>query len=208
MHYFFSMFSLLAIIGHVSGQVTEGRSERSIDRDNGSELTVSNGMSWGSWGLKSMCPSGWYAAGFSLKVERPIGAGDDTALNGIRLLCVDRSKGSSGSHERHASIESDLGHWGEWTDIKWCHSGFLKAFQLRVESHQGFAYDDMAANNIRFTCSDGFLLQGDGTAWGDWGNWSPKCKGTGICGTQTRIEAPQGSGDDTALNDVRMFCCD
>ncbi|CAM4664127.1 unnamed protein product [Leuciscus chuanchicus] len=207
MHHFFSMmFSLLAIIGHVSSRPAEGRSERSIDRYYRSELTVSNGMSWGSWGFRSMCPSGTYAAGFSLKVERPIGRGDDTALNGIRLHCVDRSKESSGVHD-YTSIESDVGNWGDWTDIKWCHSGHLTSFQLRVESSQGKG-DDTAANNIRFTCSGGEVLEGDGTDWGNWGNWSPNCMGKGICGIKTRVEGSQGRGDDTALNDVRMFCCD
>ncbi|XDV37975.1 hypothetical protein PO909_007481 [Leuciscus waleckii] len=147
MDFFSMMFSLLAIIGHVSSRPAEGRSERSIDRYYRSELTVSNGMSRGSWGFRSMCPSGMYAAGFSLKVERPIGRGDDTALNGIRVHCVDRSKESSGVHD-YTSIESDVGNWGDWTDIKWCHSGYLKSFQLRVESSQGKG-DDTTANNIR-----------------------------------------------------------
>ncbi|XDV37981.1 hypothetical protein PO909_007484 [Leuciscus waleckii] len=206
MHHFFSMmFSLLAIIGYVSGQSTEGPSERSIDRPYRSELTVSNGMSWGSWGFKSMSPSGRYAAGFSLKVESYLlFGGDDTALNGIRLYCVDQSKDSND----YSSIESDVGGWGEWTDVKWCPSGFLSAFQLKVESPQGKG-DDTAANNIRFKCSGGDVLYGGGTNWGEWGFWSPTCEGTGICGIQTRIEQSQGSeGDDTALNDVRMFCCD
>lgn len=206
MHHIFSMmFSLLAIIGHVSSQSAESRSEWSVHRHYRSELTVSNGMKWGSWGYKSMCPIGRYAAGFSLKVERSVGRGDDTALNGIRLHCVDRSKESSGSHD-YTSIESDVGNWGQWTDIHWCHSGYLTAFQLRVESSQGIG-DDTAANNIKFTCSGGYYLQGDGTGWGNWGHWSPTCMGKGICGIKTRIEESQGIGDDTALNDVRMFCC-
>ncbi|XP_051734801.1 vitelline membrane outer layer protein 1-like [Ctenopharyngodon idella] len=210
MRHFFSMFLLLAIIGlHVSVQSTRRPSDWSLNADYPSLLTVSNGMKWGSWGHKSMCPSGMYAAGFSLKVEEASHAfHDDSSLNGIRLHCVNPSRKSSGSYGRYASIESDVGHWGEWTDIKWCPSGFLKAFQLRVESAQG-AGDDTAANNIRFSCSDGFLLQGDGTAWGDWGDWSPKCKGKGICGIKTRILEPQGFfGDDTALNDVQMYCCE
>ncbi|XDV37956.1 hypothetical protein PO909_007473, partial [Leuciscus waleckii] len=131
---------------------------------------------------------------------------DDTALNGIRLYCVDRSKGSSGSHD-YTSIESDVGRWGKWTDIKWCSSGYLTSFQLRVESSQGDG-DDTAANNIKFTCSGGEVLEGYSTDLGNWGNWSPTCTGKGICGIKTRIDEPQGRGDDTALNDVRMFCCD
>ncbi|XP_048036180.1 vitelline membrane outer layer protein 1-like isoform X1 [Megalobrama amblycephala] len=204
-----SMFLLLAIIGqHVSVQSTVRPYERSTHiryKSVLSVLTVSNGMSWGSWGDQDMCPSGTYAAGFSLRVEEPSHVMyDDTSLNGIRLHCVYPSKGS---HELYATIESDVGNWGKWTNIKWCPSGFLKAFQLRVESSQGVG-DDTAANNIRFSCSDGVVLTGDGTGWGNWGNWSPVCDGRGICGIKTRVENPQGNGDDTALNDVQMYCCD
>ena len=202
MHHFISFpFTLLARIGLlVSVQSTGRRSERSTHRSYTSVLTVSNGMSWGSWGDQDMCPSGTYAAGFSLRVEPHIN-GDDTALNGIRLHCLYPSRVSG------ANVVSNAGHWGEWTDIKWCPSGFLKAFQLRVESAQGKG-DDTAANNIRFSCSDGVVLTGDGTGWGDWGDWSSACGGTGICGIKTLVEGPQGKGDDTALNDAQMYCCD
>ncbi|XP_016380017.1 vitelline membrane outer layer protein 1-like [Sinocyclocheilus rhinocerous] len=209
MHQFISiMFSLLVITGlQVSVESTGTRSERSIDRRYRSELTVPNGGRWGSWGQREMCPTGTYAAGFSLKVEDPIGRGDDTALNGIRLHCVDLFQGSSHSYHDYASVQSDVGSWGRWTDIKWCPSGFLTAFQLRVEKSQGDG-DDTAANNIMFKCSRGSLLQGDGTNWGDWAPWSQTCEGKGICGIKTQIEEPQGRGDDTALNDVLLFCCD
>ncbi|KAF4098996.1 hypothetical protein G5714_021026 [Onychostoma macrolepis] len=155
MHHFTSMiFSLLVIFGlQVSVQAGERRFERSINRHYISELTVPNGGKWGSWGEREMCPSGTYAAGFSLKVEDPI-QGDDTAINGIRLHCVDASKASSNSHHDYASVQSDVGSWGQWKDIKWCPSGFLTDFQLRVESPQGDG-DDTAANNIQFRCSQG-----------------------------------------------------
>uniref|UniRef100_A0A8C1N6M7 Vitelline membrane outer layer 1 homolog a n=1 Tax=Cyprinus carpio TaxID=7962 RepID=A0A8C1N6M7_CYPCA len=204
MHHFM-MFSLLVITGlQVSVESAGIRSERSIDRYYRSELTVPNGGGWGSWGQREMCPAGTYAAGFSLRVEDPI-QGDDTALNGIRLHCV-ASKGSSDSYRDYSSVQSDVGSWGRWTDIKWCPSGFLTAFQLRVERSQGDG-DDTAANNILFRCSQG-TLHGDGTNWGDWGTWSQTCEGKGICGLKTRIEVPQGRGDDTSLNDVIMYCCD
>ncbi|KAK2872225.1 hypothetical protein Q8A67_022122 [Cirrhinus molitorella] len=209
MHHFISMFSLLVIIGlQVSVQSAGRLSERSIRRYFLSELTVSNGMTWGSWGYKDTCPTGTYAAGFSVKVEKPSHIlYDDTALNGIRLHCANLSQGLSQTHEGDATVQSGVGHWGEWTKIKWCPSGYLSAFQLRVQSSQGIK-DDTAANNIRFKCSQEFLVQGKGTAWGEWGDWSPMCRGKGICGITTRIEGPQGRGDDTALNDVRMLCCD
>uniref|UniRef100_A0A671N438 Vitelline membrane outer layer protein 1 homolog n=1 Tax=Sinocyclocheilus anshuiensis TaxID=1608454 RepID=A0A671N438_9TELE len=147
-----------------------------------------------------MCPTGTYAAGFSLKVEAPIGRGDDTAVNGIRLHCLDNLINDYWFDQQNCLFFS----WGRWTDIKWCPSGFLTAFQLRVEKSQGDG-DDTAANNIMFKCSGGSLLQGDGTHWGDWGDWSQTCEGKGICGIKTLIEKPQGRGDDTALNDVQLF---
>ncbi|NXU58410.1 VMO1 protein, partial [Turnix velox] len=43
---------------------------------------------------------------------------------------------------------------------------------------------------------------------GNWGNWSLPCPQLGgVCGLQTRLEPPQNGGDDTGLNDVRLFCC-
>ncbi|XP_043090322.1 vitelline membrane outer layer protein 1-like isoform X2 [Puntigrus tetrazona] len=193
----------------VSVQAGETRPERSISRHYISELTVMNGGRWGSWGHREMCPTGTYAAGFSLKVDRTYAfLGDSTALNGIRLHCVNtNASGFPHSYDNYASIHSDVGSWGRWTDIKWCPSGFLTAFQLRVEGSQG-AGDDTAANNIRFKCSGRSFLLGDGTHWGDWGDWSNMCEGKGICGIKTRVEEPHGTwGDDTALNDMRMFCC-
>ncbi|XP_076842466.1 vitelline membrane outer layer 1 homolog b isoform X2 [Brachyhypopomus gauderio] len=148
------------------------RAERSIDRPFLSLLIVDNGQRWGTWGLREMCPLGFYAAGFSLKVAgywESLLIGDNTALNGIRLHCVNTAKGTSGPHTDYATVQSDTG---------------------------------------RFRCGGGEELQGAGTAWGSWGSWSDTCRGKGVCGIQTIVEEPRGLGDDTALNDVRLFCCD
>ncbi|XP_016423553.1 vitelline membrane outer layer protein 1-like isoform X2 [Sinocyclocheilus rhinocerous] len=209
MHRFISiMFSLLAFIGlHVSVQTAGRRSERSIERHFVSLLMVRNGMNWGSWAQREFCPRGTYAAGFSLMVEElSFGPWDNTALNGIRLHCISLFKDPH-SDEHDSFIQSEVGSWGQWTKIKWCPSGFLTAFQLRVESSRGIG-DDTAANNIRFNCSGESLLLGDGTHRGEWGDWSPLCQGRGMCGIMTRIEEKLKFGDDTALNDARMFCCD
>ncbi|XP_026110100.1 vitelline membrane outer layer protein 1 homolog [Carassius auratus] len=144
--------------------------------------------------------------GSVLKVEAPVGQADDTALNGIRLYCVG-SGNLTDSYPSYCKVQSDVASWGQWTDITWCPSALLTAFQLSVEPPQGNA-DDTAANNIMFRCSNGVSQLGNGTDLGDWGDWSDTCEGTGICGLRTLVELPQGNGDDTALNDVIMYCCD
>ncbi|KAL7983307.1 hypothetical protein Chor_000183 [Crotalus horridus] len=101
-----------------------------------------------------------------------------------------------------------LVRWGAWSDIKYCRGeSKLVAFSLRVERPQGPS-DDTAANNIQFKCSNNEILVGNSHDWGKFGLWSSSCgPGTYICGLQTKMEVIQGMEDDTALNDVRFFCC-
>ncbi|XP_058271598.1 vitelline membrane outer layer protein 1-like [Hemibagrus wyckioides] len=187
------------------GQLMSDSSGQIVERTYSGKIGVNNGMVWGSWGHRDMCPYGTYATGFKY-VENALGDGDDTALNGIALRCT-KPMGSTKEPQPYSTVQSDAGSWGSWTQNIWCPKGVLQAFQLRVESGQGRG-DDTAANNIRFSCTGGVELTGSGMYWGEWGGWSEKCVGAGICGIQTKVESPQGSGDDTALNDVTFYCCD
>ncbi|KAH0625149.1 hypothetical protein JD844_033301 [Phrynosoma platyrhinos] len=98
--------------------------------------------------------------------------------------------------------------WGGWSEIQMCPPPHhLLSFSLRVETPQGFR-DDTAVNNIRFLCSDRTVLEGNSHEWGHFGPWSRRCHGdTFVCGIQTKVETPQELEDDTALNDLRLFCC-
>ncbi|XP_007520974.1 vitelline membrane outer layer protein 1 homolog [Erinaceus europaeus] len=167
-----------------------------------SSVEVANGGPWGDWAWPQMCPEGFFASGFSLKVEPPQGTLlDDTALNGIRLHCSRRTA-ECNTHQ----VESQAGSWGAWSQLQWCPDGsFLVAFSLCVEAPGAFG-DNTAANNVRFRCSDGSELQGAGLLWGDFGDWSEPCP-KGACGLQTKVQTPRGLLDDTALNDVRLLCC-
>ncbi|KFO22918.1 vitelline membrane outer layer protein 1 homolog [Fukomys damarensis] len=176
-----------------------GRAQADGLRGHTSVIEVTNGGPWGDWTWPEMCPDGYFASGFSLKVEPVQGIpGDDTALNGVRLHCT---RGNA----EHV-VESKSGRWGLWREPMWCpNRGFLVAFALRVEAAMTPG-DNTAANNLRFRCSDGTELEGPGLSWGEFGNWSDSCS-KGVCGLQTKIEDPRGLRDDTALNDLQLFCC-
>ncbi|XP_063302510.1 vitelline membrane outer layer protein 1 homolog [Pelobates fuscus] len=172
-----------------------------IQQSHGCEIGVWNGGPWGNWGTLQTCPPGLKASGFRLKVEESQGRGDDTALNGIELYCT-----SGPTTDRNHSITSTVGPWGKWTVPIWCRNGFLYRFQLRVEIPQG-KDDDTAANNIKFWCTDGSALEGQGLDWGDYGTPSSTCT-RGISGMVTKVEPSQGNDDDTALNDVQFECAE
>ncbi|CAG2215599.1 Vitelline membrane outer layer protein 1 homolog,Vitelline membrane outer layer protein 1 [Mytilus edulis] len=171
-------------------------------------LYSSNGGVWGDWHEPRFCPTGQFAIGYSLKIERKQGTrGDDTSLNAIKLLC-----GTKNHRSNHGfAVTSGYGPWGDYSGIMKCgYTFFLTAFSLQVERSQGRG-DDTAANYVRFRCKaltwswPGYEIGGHGF-WGDFGGWSTCPHGTAICGLRTKIEAPI-RGDDTALNDVIFYCC-
>ncbi|XP_040271208.1 vitelline membrane outer layer protein 1 homolog [Bufo bufo] len=165
----------------------------------GEWISVANGGRWGTWGDVERCPPNSRAVGFNLKVEASIGRrGDDTALNGIGLLCEYHNGSTAGM------ITSRVSPWGQWTNVSRCQE-HLAAFRLQVEPPQGDG-DDTAANNMEMLCSDPKPLNGYGGRWGTFEGWSRPCD-DGICAIKTKVEAPQGRGDDTAMNDVQFECC-
>ncbi|XP_077200337.1 vitelline membrane outer layer protein 1-like [Paroedura picta] len=168
-------------------------------RNSTSTLSVSNGGKWGDWGEKDFCLEG-FVEGFALKLpEQSSTLRDKVGAIGIRGFCSDGS-----------TITSSVGtHDGIWSEEISCWSNYLKAFSLRVTEPQGITADDTAVNNIKFQCSGGAEVEGDGPAWGKYGKWSGACKDGNICGIQTKVEKVKVLPviDRTELNDVKFFCC-
>ncbi|XP_053627048.2 vitelline membrane outer layer protein 1 [Cherax quadricarinatus] len=164
-------------------------------------ITPGNGMPWGTWdSTVRFCPPNSYASAFTIKVEDHID-GDDTAMNGIQLYC------RSTRNDREVGVRSSaVGNWGVWQGKRECNKGFFKAIRMRIENAQGRG-DDTAANDLEMQCQNGETYNGGGTGWGSWSDWRYCPSGEVICGLQTRVEAAQGDGDDTALNDAIFACC-
>jgi hypothetical protein len=166
------------------------------------EVLVPGGP-WGEPGAAVYCPPGTYAGAFQQRVEPSQGAGDDTALNAIRLYCYDRYGGSE------SVVDSWDGVWGTWGNRVACSTAgsFIVAGILKVEGQQ-YGGDDTSANAAAFYCNDGTLLQTDNE--GPWGDWVYPWTGCGpneaVCGARSVVEPPI-NGDDTALNAVYLYCC-
>jgi hypothetical protein len=167
-------------------------------------VTTEFGGPFGDWGLREMCPVNTWVMGAALRIESDQGGGgDDTALNSIRLVC-----GTHSDAGYVTDITSSTGFWGEWDDLGRCgDEHYISGARLRIEPRQGSG-DDTGAVDAEFLCSDGRTLTGQTHhAWGEWMDIRTCPADSAICGLETRVESRQGSGDDTAFNDVRFYCC-
>ena len=168
-------------------------------------LQTNNGTAWGRWGEARFCPEGTYVSGFSLKVEGHQGQSDDTALNNIKLSC-------SGSYQNsYFEFEADAKTgWGNYGGNSYCpNQTFMKGFSLKVESDRAFGDDDTAVNDMKAFCGHQFVevQSSNGQKFGRFGSQA-YCPGqSSVCGLSVKSEEPQGMADDTAVNDVTMYCC-
>lgn len=178
---------------------------QNVRNDQVGMLEAPNATPWGSWTRAVYCPPGSWAAGYTMRVEPPQGSGDDTALNAVALYCRDRN-GRDVSR-----ISPHDGFWGNWGEGANCPQGqFMVSFVLKVEPGLGGG-DDTAANSVAFGCSikSGYIEASGGGQWGSWGEFQGRRQfpGAAICGVRAKIEGKQGSGDDTALNNLEFTWC-
>lgn len=158
---------------------------------------------WGSYRNWAYCPQDTWAIGFRQRVEAPCGKCDDTALNSLELIC------SNSDRNQLTRIQSYEGVWGSWGSDRYCNGkgNYLRGVQFLIEREQGKG-DDTAANDSRFTCTNGDVIQGsNGGTWGNWRSEAQCPPSSAICGLQIKFESEQGKGDDTAMNGARFKCC-
>jgi hypothetical protein len=167
--------------------------------------TAPNATPWGGWSPILYCPPGSYVGGYQMRVEQSRGGRDDTALNAVNLHCFDHAGNWVESFTPH------YGNWGDWHQSATCPWGtYATAFALKVEPQQGRG-DDTGANSVKFNCSNGTVIEASGG--GGWGSWTSSWVTdtnpwpSAICGVRVKFEGWQGTGDDTALNDLEFTWC-
>lgn len=157
---------------------------------------------WGDMQPSIYCDPGSWAIGYQLQVEGYRGSQDDTGLNSVRLLC----QTPSGINVEWISAYNG---WGTWGDTPSCPGvgNFITAARLRVEGYQG-SRDDTAANDVEMGCRDGSKINtANGHEWGTWYDGASCPINTAVCGLAIRFEPYRGSSDDTAMNALRLHCC-
>ncbi len=184
-----------------AGVPSTSLAQEAFRNDQTGSAVSGNGGNWGGWTTATYCPPGSWASGYAMRVEPSVGSGDDTALNAVALYCSDRAG------QRVARISPHPGFWGDWREGANCTQGaHFTHFILKVEPSQGSG-DDTAANSVAFWCNNQQRLEAQGGQWGTYGEWRGGFSNSAICGLRAKVEDRQGTGDDTALNDLEFFWC-
>ena len=105
------------------------------------------------------------------------------------------------------------GFWGNWEKVSTCPDGhFVYGYRLRSEEQQNRG-DDTALNDIELRCADKNLQEDYTSIYSSYssrGTFSPLtyCHGSDnpVIGFRMRMEARVRGGDNTAANDVDLYC--
>jgi Vitelline membrane outer layer protein I (VOMI) len=166
-------------------------------------LSVHEG-NWGDWGSEVSVPDGYFLKGMRVRFESSQGGGDDTGLNGIEMIC---QKFSDSSLIRVMVHE---GFWGDWgNDVLVPNDCYVIGMSVRYELPIGTG-DDTALNGINlihrnFGSGQVGKIEVHGGIWGTWLGDVSVAGTEYVGGLQVRVEAPQGTGDDTAMNGIRLL---
>ena len=107
----------------------------------------------------------------------------------------------------------ELTNWGTWAEeTEMCPNGtYAQGFQLLVETWSGAAFDDTSLNGIKLFCGNPIEegVKSVTSLVGSWGKWRNlyRCGPDDvIVGFQLRVEKNGIDLDETATNNIRIFC--
>lgn len=125
---------------------------------NQEEKTIYGGV-WGSWKGMKMCPYGKYIGAAQVRFEDPID-GDDTALNGLQVWCVDKNWYGG------ESLMVYPGVWGSWKGWSYKVGKLVKGARVRFEDP--IDGDDTALNGIHFNIEEPNFAISRAQVTGEW----------------------------------------
>ncbi|CAL8129059.1 unnamed protein product [Orchesella dallaii] len=118
----------------------------------------------------------------------------------------------SGATSENLNITSPLiTNWGVWGYFEKCPDGLaVQGFQLKTQRFIGILGDDTAVNGLNLFCGDPrnqstTVISSNSGSKGEYGSIY-SCFPGYINGFQLRVETNQGNGDDTATNNIRVYC--
>ncbi|XP_063589396.1 vitelline membrane outer layer protein 1-like [Penaeus indicus] len=191
--------SLLSCAVLSAGQILMYEERRVVS----SNITLDNGLDWGTWGDIEYCPEGSFVHAFDTKFESG-STTDETGVNALMLFC------STLEHHDTGYITSTVGEYGEWQGMRICTTGYVTGMRGNVLEPQGIVHDDVAVANMEMECDNGKEVITGVMAQkftpGTWGEWAKCDSGSAVCGIQVKWEEPV-LGDDAATTNVILFCC-
>ncbi len=160
---------------------------------------------WGDWESEVEIPDGYYILGMRTRFEPFKPDQDDTALNGLRIYAC-KYDGTDGQW-----IHVHDGFWGAWGKAVGVPDDcYAIGLATRIEYPQHDGGDDTALNGIIMKYRNvhngitGSVTVEDGK-WGTWAGEATAQAGYLMTGLQVRMEHPQGDGDDTAMNGLKII---
>lgn len=165
--------------------------------------SVANWGQWGNAGPWAYCTNDRMVCGFQTSTDY-CNSCDDTALNGLKLICCNSLPSGRVNLQE---ITSAVSPWGYgWEGTQFCAEGeYIDGFRQKFEDCSE-GCDDTGTNLLEFRCApSGTILSSIGHSWGSWRGWSYCPAGQYMCGMQTRTEP--STSDDTAWNGMRFKCC-
>ncbi|XP_068214720.1 vitelline membrane outer layer protein 1-like [Palaemon carinicauda] len=191
----------------VSGHPLEELRQPALDAVVTGNITLDNGLPYGSWGSEAFCNSGSYARDIEVMFQDyNILHTDETAVNAIKLSCM-----VPGGHHT-GQIASTIGERGDWMGLRSCQSGLMTGMRAQVLEYRGSLGDDVAVQNVEMSCNynESTVIALENRANmpdGEWSEWGECDQGSAICGIKVRYERPFLIEDTVGISDIIMYCC-